>query len=321
MMRDAEAPGFIDLSPPEERFRDALGAGLSARPKRIPCKFLYDERGSALFEAICRTPEYYPTRTETAILEESADEIAALVGRHAAIVEFGSGSSRKVRILLDALEDAAAYVSIDISRDYLLHEAAAVKRDYPRLQVTAICADYTRGLSLPPLDNVARHVAFFPGSTIGNFEPDEAVEFLRRVAAMVGRGGMLLVGVDLKKEKAVLDAAYNDREGVTADFNLNLLQRANEELGADFDLARFEHEAFYNEAEGRIELYLRSLANQEVTVGSRRFWFQAGERIHTEHSYKYSLAEFGRLARAGGFVPVRSWTDPEALFSVHLLEA
>jgi dimethylhistidine N-methyltransferase len=212
-------------------------------------------------------------------------------------------------------------VPIDISRAYLMHEAEAVKRDYPRLQVTAICADYTRGLTLPPLGDAARHMGFFPGSTIGNFEPEEAAEFLRRVAAMVGHGGMLLVGVDLKKDKAILDAAYNDREGVTADFNLNLLQRANEELGADFDLARFEHVAFYNPVEGRIELYLESLVDQDVTLGAHRFHFGAGERIHTEHSYKYSLTEFARLARAGDFAPVRSWTDPEALFSVHLLEA
>jgi dimethylhistidine N-methyltransferase len=319
-MRGDGELAFVDLSPREATFQEALVAGLSRTRKSIPCKFLYDERGSALFEAICRTPEYYPTRTETAILEDNAAEIAELIGPRSALVEFGSGSSRKVRILLDALEKPRAYVPIDISREHLRHAAAAVKRDYPGLEVTAICADYMQRLRLPQVADVARHVGFFPGSTIGNLEPDEAVTFLHNVAATVGRGGMLLIGVDLKKHADILNAAYNDAAGVTAEFNLNLLARANDELGTDFDLANFEHEAFYNPRAGRIEIYLRSLADQEVRLGSRRFRFAAGERVHTEHSYKYTIDEFVRLSRAGGFAPVRSWTDAEELFSVHLLE-
>jgi dimethylhistidine N-methyltransferase len=314
-------PAFHDLAPAEESFRDAVLAGLGRRRKSIPCRFFYDERGSALFEEICELPEYYPTRTEIGILEDNAREIARLMGRHAQLIEFGSGSSRKVRILLDALEEPAAYVALDISREPLLHATETLAAEFPRLAVVAVCADYTRPFDLPPLPvtRAGRRVGFFPGSTIGNFVPDEAVEFLAGWRRLLGRDGGLLIGVDLKKDKDVLEAAYDDRQGVTAAFNLNLLERMNRELGGDFDLDRFAHEAFYNEAAGRIEIYIRSLADQIVTVAGHAIRFAEGERIHTEDSCKYSVPEFHRLAAHAGFRPVQTWTDDAALFSVHFL--
>jgi dimethylhistidine N-methyltransferase len=314
-------PAFHDLAPAEESFRDAALAGLSRRQKSLPCRFLYDARGSALFEAICDLPEYYLTRTEIRILEDRAGEIAQLMGPDAQLIEFGSGSSRKVRILLDALEEPAAYVAIDISREPLRQAAEALAAEFPQLAVVAVCADYTRPFDLPPLParGDGRRVGFFPGSTIGNFRPEEAVDFLAGCRRVLGRDGGLLVGVDLKKDKAVLDAAYDDARGVTAAFNLNLLERMNRELGADFDLDRFAHDAAYDEGSGRVEIYIRSLADQIVTVAGRAIRFAAGERIHTEDSCKYALGEFQRLAAHAGFGAVRSWTDEDRLFSVHFL--
>jgi dimethylhistidine N-methyltransferase len=320
-MRSGRDAAFIDLAPREESFRDGLIAGLSRPRKAISCKFLYDERGSALFEAICATPEYYPTRTEIRILEDAAPEIAALLGPECALVEFGSGNSRKVRVLLDALEDPRAYLPVDISRELLLHAAKGVAADYPGLEVIAVCADYTEGFHLPFVAGARGLTGFFPGSTIGNLMPDEAKAFMRSAGRTLGRGGFLLVGVDLKKDDETLNAAYNDRAGVTAAFSLNLLARANAELGADFDLGGFQHEAFYAAEKGRIEIYLRSLADQTVRVAGRVFRFREGERIHTEYSYKYTIDEFQALAAASGFRPLRCWTDEAALFSVHLLEA
>jgi dimethylhistidine N-methyltransferase len=314
---------FHDLTPAEESFRDAVLGGLSRRAKQIPCRFLYDERGSALFEQICELPEYYLTRTEMAILRDYAGEIGALAGRHVQLIEFGSGSSRKVRLLLEALEEPAAYVAIDISREPLRRAAEEVAEDFPEVPVVAICADYLQPLRLPelPARGQGRRLGFFPGSTIGNFTPEEAVDFLAGCRRVVGRGGAMVVGVDLKKDPERLDAAYNDSAGVTAAFSLNLLERVNRELDADFDLDRFAHDAFYNEAAGRIEIYIRSLADQIVTVAGRAIRFAAGERIHIEDSCKYTIAEFQRLAGRAGFRPIRHWTDPAALFSVHLLEA
>ena len=313
---------FHDLAPAEESFRDAVLGGLTRRAKSIPCRFLYDERGSALFEEICELPEYYLTRTEMAILGDCVDEIGALTGRHAQLIEFGSGASRKVRLLLEALSDPGAYVAIDISREPLRRAAEEVAADFPEVPVVAVCADYLQPLRLPslPARGDGRRLGFFPGSTIGNFTPEAAVDFLAGCRRVIGRGGALLVGVDLKKAPELLDAAYNDRAGVTAAFNLNLLERINRELDADFDLDRFAHDAFYNEAAGRIEIYIRSLADQIVTVAGRAIRFTAGERIHTEDSCKYTIAEFQRLAARGGFRPVRHWTDPADLFSVHLLD-
>jgi L-histidine N-alpha-methyltransferase len=317
-MMDGSHFAFHDLAPGEESFRDAVLKGLSRARKAIPCKFFYDARGSALFEEICRLPEYYPTRTEIAILKDNAGEIAAQMGAYSRIVEFGSGASHKARILLQALDRPAAYVPVDISREHLRDAAASLAEDFPELRVIAVCADYTRPFRLPPLPGPSgKRVGFFPGSTIGNFEPGAAEDFLVNCAGILGSGGEMLIGVDLKKDAAVLDAAYNDRAGVTAAFNLNLLGRINRELDGDLDLDFFEHFAFYNDAEGRVEIYVRSLADQEAAIAGRRFAFAEDELIHTEYSYKYAVSEFRALAARAGFRPVDTWTDPAELFSLH----
>jgi L-histidine Nalpha-methyltransferase len=309
---------FHDLAPGEESFRDAVLNGLGRARKAIPCKFLYDARGSALFEEICRLPEYYPTRTEIAILEENSADIAAQMGPHCRLIEFGSGASQKVRILLHALDRPAAYVPVDISREHLRDAATSLAEDFPSVPVIAVCADYTRAFPLPPLPGAnGKRVGFFPGSTIGNFEPDAAAAFLGNYGRILGPGGEMLIGVDLKKDTEILDAAYNDRAGVTAAFNLNLLERANRELDGDLDLDRFEHLAFYSEAEGRVEIYIRSLADQQARIAGSRFHFSKDELIHTEYSYKYSVEDFRALASRAGFRPVDTWTDPGELFSVH----
>jgi dimethylhistidine N-methyltransferase len=309
---------FHDLAPGEQSFRDAVLNGLGRTPKSIPCKFLYDARGSALFEEICLLPEYYPTRTEVAILEKNAAAIAAQIGPHSRLIEFGAGAITKARILLRALDRSAAYVPVDISREHLRDAAVSLTEDFPSLPVVAVCADYTRPFTLPPLPGPSgKRVGFFPGSTIGNFEPDAAVDFLANYARVLGRGGEMLIGVDLKKDPAILDAAYNDRAGVTSEFNLNLLERINRELDGDLDIDRFEHVAFYNEIEGRIEIYIRSLANQEAWIAGTLILFAKGELIHTEYSYKYSVPEFRALAFRAGFRPVDTWSDPAGLFSVH----
>jgi dimethylhistidine N-methyltransferase len=318
-MRVAGTIEFHDFAHAEESFRDALLHGLGASPKHIPCKFLYDDRGSALFERICELPEYYPTRTEMRLLRHRGAEIAGVIGPHCQLVEFGSGASLKVRILLDALDRPAAYVPIDISRQHLRTSAAALARDYPDLDVIALCADYTRPIPLPPAGE-GRRVGFFPGSTIGNFTPAEAVAFLRSWTVRLNGGGML-VGVDLKKDAAVLHAAYNDAAGITADFNLNLLARVNRELDGDFDLDAFAHVAYWDAEAGRIAIFIESLREQTASAAGRRIHFAAGERIHTEDSYKYSVAEFRDLALKAGFRPAHVWTDPQALFSLHYLEA
>jgi L-histidine Nalpha-methyltransferase len=309
---------FHDLAPGEESFRDAILKGLGRNPKSIPCKFLYDAWGSALFEEICRLPEYYPTRTEIAILEQNATAIAARIGPHSRLIEFGAGAITKARILLRALDRPAAYVPVDISREHLRDAAASLAEDFLSLPVVAVCADYTRPFLLPPLPGPdGKRVGFFPGSTIGNFEPDAAVAFLANYARILGPGGEMVIGVDLKKDPEILEAAYDDRTGVTARFNLNLFERINRELDGDLDVDRFEHVAFYNETEGRIEIYIRSLANQEAWIAGRHLRFGKGELVHTEYSYKYSIAEFRALAARAGFRLLYTWTDPARLFSVH----
>ena len=311
---------FHDLAPSQESFRDAVLAGLGRTPRELPCKLFYDARGSELFEQICETPEYYLTRTEIAILETHAADIAAHVGPHCRLIELGSGASRKVRILLEALDRPAAYVPLDISRERLREAADGLAADFPDLKVVAVCADYTRAFALPPLPGPeGKRVGFFPGSTIGNFEPDAVVRFLANYAELLGAGGEMLIGVDLKKDTAILDRAYNDAAGLNAAFNLNLLVRINRELGGDVDLDRFAHHAFYNEAAGRVELYIKSLTDQVVGVSGRRFRFAEGELIHTENSYKYAIPEFRELAARAGFRAVETWTDPDQLFSVHYL--
>ncbi|HEY4167634.1 MAG TPA: L-histidine N(alpha)-methyltransferase [Reyranella sp.] len=302
-----------------EEFRRAVLDGLSARPRAIPAKFLYDARGSALFDEICELPEYYLTRTETAILKQRAAEIGRRAGPGCALIEFGSGSSVKSRLLIEALPKLALYAPIDISREHLDATAAQLRRDYPRLNVEPVCADFMG--TVPPIASKGRRLGFFPGSTIGNLTPEEARAFLRNVRTLVGDDGALVLGADLKKEPQRLHDAYNDSAGVTAAFTLNLLRRMNRELQATFDLSAFAHEAFYAEAEGRIEIYFRSLEQQTVTVAGQRFEFAAGERVHTEYSYKYDAADLAALAEAGGFRLAETWTDPERLFAVAYLES
>ncbi|HVA13873.1 MAG TPA: L-histidine N(alpha)-methyltransferase [Stellaceae bacterium] len=312
---------FHDLAPEAESFRDCVLDGLSQRHKSIPCRFLYDERGSALFEAICETPEYYPTRTETAILADCAGAIGALMGPHCQLVEFGSGSSRKVRLLLAAFERPSSYVAIEISRAALQQAADDVAAQFPRIDVRAVCADYMQPLDLAeiPEPKEGRRLGFFPGSTIGNLDRQGAIAFLKRCRRVVGPRGAMLVGVDLKKAPRILHDAYNDAAGVTAAFTLNLLTRINRELGGDFEVARFAHDASYNMRDGKVEIFVRSLADQIVTIAGCRFRFAAGERIHTEDSCKYSVPEFQQLALLAGFAPSRAWTDKAQLFSIHLL--
>lgn len=304
-----------------QEFRNAVISGLGSTPRAIPARFLYDARGSALFDEICELPEYYPTRTETAILGRCAAEIAQRAGPDCVLVEFGSGSSVKSRLLLDAMPDLDAYVPIDISREHLDETAARLRRDYPGLCVEPVCADYMALDGLPAFVNGARRIGFFPGSTIGNLTPEEATAFLRRARRLLRNDGALILGVDLKKDPQILHDAYNDSAGVTAQFTLNLLRRMNRELDANFDLAAFAHEAFYSPDEGRIEIYFRSLRSQTVTVAGRRFFFAAGERVHTEYSYKYDDAGIAALAQSGGFAIAKTWTDPEHLFAVAWLQA
>lgn len=310
---------FRDYEPEVGSFENDVLAGLAAAAKSLPCKYFYDRRGSQLFERICTLDAYYPTRTETAILRTHAPAIARRVGPGAHIIEYGSGSSAKIRILLAALERPAAYVAIDIARDHLISAATALAREFPDVEITALCADYAAPLDIPAPRRrpAARRVGFFPGSTIGNLTPAEAQAFLAGVRQQVGPGGGLLIGVDLKKDTRLLDLAYNDPEGVTAAFNLNILVRINRELGGTFDLARFAHHAFYSTEHGRIEMHLVSLADQEVRVAGKRFAFRAGETIHTENSYKYGIEEFHALAGAAGFVDGMVWTDERRLFGLH----
>jgi dimethylhistidine N-methyltransferase len=303
-------------------FRDDVLAGLALPQKSIPPKYFYDERGSQLFEAICELPEYYPTRTEMAIMRQHVDEIARLLGPDVQLIEFGSGSGVKTRLLVDRLEPSL-YVPIEISPAALRQASGALALLYPWLNISAVVADFSRPLRLPEFVGmpVRRKAAYFPGSTIGNFTPEEALGFLAGVREMVGPGGMLVIGVDLKKDKRVLDAAYDDSRGVTAEFNLNLLHRINRELDGDFQVKRFRHQAFYDPAKGRIEMHLESLFSQFAHVAGRRFDFRTGETIHTEISCKYSVEEFQALAARARFHAEKVWTDPASLFAVHLMIA
>lgn len=322
----AARSAFMDLAPEVENFRDAVLAGLSRRPRAVPAKFFYDAEGSRLFDRITDLPEYYPTRTEIGILDRYGPEMADMFGAGVQLVELGSGSSVKVRLLLDRLTAPAGYVGIDISRDHLREACERLAEDHPGLEVLALCADYMGDVAVPPPSSglPRRRVAFFPGSTIGNLTPGEAEAFLARWRTWLADddvpGGML-VGVDLKKDPDILHAAYNDAAGVTAAFNLNLLARINRELEGTFDLSAFRHRAFYNAEKGRIEMHLESARDQIAMVAGRRFAFTAGETIHTENSYKYDLPEFQALAVRAGFTPARVWTDEDRLFSVHWLEA
>ena len=319
--REGLAPlvAFHDHAGEEESFLDAVLEGLSRPHKSIPCRYLYDERGSALFDLICELDEYYPTRTEIRILRSHAGDIARRIGPDAQLIELGSGSSIKVRILLDAMTRPAAYVPVDISREHLRRAAEALALDYPAIDVAAVCADYSAPFPLPELPAAGRRMAFFPGSTIGNLEPDEALSFLKSWARRLGPGAAMLVGVDLKKDTQTLNAAYDDAKGITAAFSLNLLQRANSELGADFDLSRFAHRASYSAERGRVEIHIASLEDQRVRIAGQDFHFAAGEPIQTEHSYKYAIEEFQALAGRAGFEPTAVFLDGARLFSVHYL--
>jgi len=305
-------PGVADLR------REVLD-GLSAEPRAIPPKFFYDERGSELFDQICELPEYYQTRTETEILQRALPELAELIGAECLLVELGSGASKKVRLLLEQLRPSA-YVGVDISKEFLLTSTQALARDYPWLEVHAACVDFSAGLEIPHGDLSAHKVGFFPGSSIGNFDPDDAVRLMADVGDMVGRDGHFLIGVDLKKPVGVLNAAYNDAVGVTAAFNLNLLRRIRSELDTDLDPDTFEHYAFYSPLPGRIEMHLISRLRQHIRIEDRTYSFEPGEGIHTENSYKYTVKEFGELAMRAGFRQQAVWLDDGALFSVQLLQ-
>lgn len=314
----APAVRFRDDHPGAASLREEVVTGLSRRPRSIPPKFFYDERGSRLFDAICELPEYYPTRTEIGILENHAHKIAELAGPECLLIELGSGASKKVRLLLEALRPSA-YMGIDISRDFLLASTRRLAADYPWLEVHAYCADFSQTLDLDYCPLEFRKLGFFPGSSIGNFEPAQAETFLSHLKSVLAPGGALLIGVDLRKDSVILNAAYNDAQGITAAFNLNLLQRIANELDAELDLDGFEHRAFYDEDRGRIEMHLVSRRPQQIRIEDRVFRFAAGETIHTENSYKYTAVEFQALARRAGFAPARVWTDAAGLFSVHYL--
>jgi L-histidine Nalpha-methyltransferase len=295
---------------------DVLG-GLRAMPKRVPAKYFYDAAGSQLFERITELPEYYPTRCEMRILSDFARDIAALVPPGAALVEFGSGSSKKARILLRALPPLAAYVPVDICGEMIEQEAAELRQDFPQLEVIPVTADITQPFDLPAAAKAAPvRVGFFPGSTIGNFDPHEAAAFLRNAGRILGASSTLIIGADLIKPAEVLNAAYNDAAGITAKFNLNLLVRINRELGGTFKLDSFEHHAFYNRERHRVEMHLASLRRQKVKVAGETIDFRAGETIHTENSYKYSIESLGALARGAGWRPAGAWTDERKYFSI-----
>ena len=312
-----------DFSPDEQVMLNDVLTGLALPQKNIPSLYFYDQRGSELFDAITALPEYYPTRTEIGILERHGDEMAAALGPGVRLIELGSGSALKTELLLARLHTPAAYVPVEISREHLLAAAARIAADFPELEVLPVTADFTEPFELPEPTRrkVQRNVAFFPGSTIGNFPRDMASDLLSATRREVGPGGAMLIGVDLVKDRGVLERAYNDAAGVTAQFNLNLLLRLNRELGADFDVDGFRHQAVWDEAEDRIEMRLLSTRAQRVHILDKAFDFAAGEILVTEYSHKYSLEGFRSLAEGSGFSVARVWTDPDNLFSVQLLEA
>ena len=305
---------------PADSFREDVIAGLSLPQKALPPKYFYDAKGSRLFEAICRLKEYYPTRSELALTRGHIGALARFAGAGSTLIEYGSGESRKSRLLIEALHPSA-YVPVDISEDALRGATAKLRRRFPRLDIFAVHGDFSRPLKIPMAQGRGRRVVYFPGSTIGNLMPEEAHAFLRMTRGQVGPRGAMLVGVDLTKDANVLHAAYNDARGVTAAFNLNLLARINRELGGDFKPGRFRHYAFYNAPLGRIEMHLVSLVPQTVNIGNYRFAFGTGESIHTENSYKYSIEGFRALARGAGFRGEEVWQDAKGLFSLHGLVA
>jgi dimethylhistidine N-methyltransferase len=318
---NVHAPALADAHLPDEQTsifaRDALG-DLSQHPKRLSPKYFYDATGSELFEAITKLPEYYPTRTELKILRDRGSEIAAIIPKGAALVEFGAGATTKVRLLLEKCA-FGAYVPVDISGEFLNAQASGLRKDFPALAVYPVAADFTAPFALPEAIAGMPKVGFFPGSTIGNFEPHEACRFLRSARDILGKGAQMIIGADLEKDERVLHDAYNDASGVTARFNLNVLVRINRELGGNFDLSGFAHRAIYNRERHRIEMHLISRRPQSVRMLGTSFSFRTGETIHTESSYKYSIDRFAALARGAGWAVRESWTDPNRMFSVHAL--
>jgi L-histidine Nalpha-methyltransferase len=300
-------------------FAEAVLAGFARTPRSIPCRFFYDAVGCELFEEIVKLDEYYPTRVEAGLLEAHGAEIADLVGPGRVLVEFGSGSSRKTSLLIGALGKVPAYIPIDIAAESLREAAEWLSSRHDGLTILPLIADFTKTRALPRVALRRQRLGFFSGSTIGNLTHADAKAFLANAARLLGKGSAFLIGVDLKKPASILIPAYNDARGITAAFNLNLLARINRELGGDFDLSRFAHDAVYDETHGRIEMYLVSLAEQTVRVQGRMFTFVEGERIHTENSHKYTVAEFRTLAHASGWRPMKAWTDADHLFSLHLL--
>ena len=322
MARSALARTALPVEPghPEATaFAADAVAGLTAMPKRLPPKYFYDVAGSELFERITTLPEYYPTRCELGILRDHAADIAALIPQGAALIEFGSGASVKTRIVLGAAKGLAAYVPVDISADFLERQAVELRKEYPGVAMLPVAADFSTPFELPIAIKGMPRVGFFPGSTIGNFEPHEACTFMRQAGETLGPGALFIVGVDLVKDLRVLQKAYNDKQRVTAKFNLNLLTRINRELGANFDISAFEHHAFYNREKSRIEMHLASMKRQKVRLCGETIDFRAGETIHTENSYKYSVESFGAMARGSGWRPIEVWTDADKCFSVHAL--
>ncbi|MGC2352128.1 MAG: L-histidine N(alpha)-methyltransferase [Candidatus Udaeobacter sp.] len=313
-------PPVSELPPAGSDFLADVIAGLSSNPRMLPCKYFYDERGAALFQKICELPEYYITRTEIDILDRNRAEIASHLGANIELIGLGTGAGTKTRILIEALESPTVYIPVDISEKQLRESTALFQKTFPDLEILPVCADYLQPVVLPSSSRkAARNIVYFPGSTIGNFEPTEAEEFLRRVANVCRQNGGLLIGADLKKDPHVLEAAYNDSAGVTAQFNLNLLDRINREVGADFDLDQWRHRAIYNSDAGRIEMHLISEIDQFVQLDERKFHFRRGEKIITEFSYKYAPEEFAAVAGKAGFEFVRMWTDDARLFGVFYL--
>ncbi len=304
-----------------QTFLSDVQSGLRAPEKNLPSKYFYDKRGSELFDRICELDEYYVTRTELSIMEQFASEMGKQIGPGVMLVEYGSGSSLKTRHLLDALPEPNAYVPVDISGEYLRQAAAELAADYPQIEILPVCADFTSAFKLPASSRPASHIAvYFPGSTIGNLLPKRATNVLRQISSLCGQGGGLLIGVDLKKDVATIEAAYNDARGVTREFNLNLLRRINRELGGDFEISQFRHRAVYNPIKGRVETDLVSRQSQTVTIAGETFEFDEGEAIRTEYSHKYTVQEFAELAASAGFVLHRHWTDGDCNVAVlHLV--
>lgn len=316
-MRDNSRSAVVGQST-AETFRADVMRGLCAQQKNLPCKYLYDHRGSKLFEEICQLDEYYLTRVELKIMRQHVSEMAQQIGPRCLLIEYGSGSGVKTEKLLHYLEDPAGYIPVDISRKHLRRSVVRLRRQFSSLTIRPVFGDFTKRLKFPRLKSpAARKVVYFPGSTIGNFTTSEAVSLLRGISRRCGPGGGLLIGVDLKKDVAVLEAAYNDQKGITGKFNLNLLHRINRELDADFELAKFRHNARYNESAGCIEIHLVSLQDQVVTVAGRRIRFSAGEMVHTENSHKYTVQEFDDLAVQGGLKKKQTWVDDQEMFSIH----